>query len=114
MRSEVSISDLKMHTGVSDDQLDMEITDLVLLADCFDSYVHYCDHLKLSSHEKADCRRVEYLHGSKLAMQKVLECWKKCNGCNAKYRALVDVCLDVRSGDVAKSICEHINVDRKQ
>jgi len=106
--SKLSISSLKMSTGVSDDQLDMKITGLTNLAECFDNYADYLEYLEITSHEEEDIKLEAFLHGSKQAMQKALKCWRNRYGYNAKYKYLVEICLELKKGEVAQEIFKHI------
>ena len=106
----LTVEDLKRRTGVSDMQLDSRIKekDLPDLAGCFDQVDIYLYKLNLTPGQQTDVKDLAHQSSTTVAMAAALKFWRQPNPFDATFRALLELLLDLRRGDVAVSVCQHI------
>ena len=70
-----TIADLKQQNGLTDKQLDTEVSEqnLYILADSFDNYKQYIDKLGLSPHEREDLKKIEYTEDHQISYERSFE-----------------------------------------
>ena len=78
------------------------------LAGCFDQLETYLDRLKLNSAQQTDIHDLAAQRGVQIAMAQALKLWRQPKPWLATYRALVEILLDLRRGDVADRVCQYI------
>ena len=93
-----------------DVQLDSQIIekDLPDLAGCFDEVDIYLYKLNLTPGQQTDVKDLAYRQSTTVAMAEALKLWCQPNPFIATFRALLEIVLDLRRGDVAVSVCQHI------
>ena len=106
----LTIKDLIRNTGVSNTQLDTKIIehDLHSLAECFDNVETYLHKLGLNEGQQTDVEDLACRCSTKIAMVKALKLWCQPNPFAATFRALLEILLDLKRGDVAVKVCESI------
>ena len=99
-----------MEYRINDTQLDTKIReeDLFKLASCFDNLENYLDELRLNPAQQTDIYDLEYLRGIQAAMTKALKFWRQPNPLSATFRALLQILVDLKRGDVAVRVCQYI------
>ena len=105
-----TIEQLKDYTGVRDAQLDMEFQyeNVVALASHFGNPTKLIGRLPGLSEavfqdvmNKAHC-------DTEAAVILALKTWRELNPMKATFRALVEIALDMRNGDLARKICKYV------
>ena len=93
-----------------DVQLDSLIreNDLPDLAGCFDEVDIYLYKFKLAPGQQTDVKDLAHQSGTTVAMAAALKFWRQPNPFFATFRKLLEIVLDLRRGDVAVSVCQHI------
>ena len=106
----LTIEELKKKTGVADIQLDSQIveTDLPDLAGCFDNVDTYLQKFQLTPAQQTDVKNIAHQHNTTVAATQVLRLWRQSNPFAATFRALLEILLDLRKGDVADRVCHYI------
>ena len=106
----LTVEDLKRRTGVTDAQLDTEIIeqDIQDLAGCFDEVDTYLYKLKLTPAQQTDVKDLAYQRNTTVAMAEALKLWCQPNPFAATFKALLEILLDLRRGDVAVRVCQFI------
>ena len=91
-------------------QLDSQIIekDLPDLAGFFDVVDTYLYKLNLTPGQQTDVKDLAYRQSTTVAMAEALKLWRQPNPFVATFRALLEIVLDLRRGDVAVSVCQHI------
>ena len=108
-RSVISVDELKLKTGITDQHLDsrlLELEDgfLLELADLFGTYEQYVHALPgLSEGDKADVKE-SAKNGNKLGVFKALTLWRKRNAI-VTLRSLIEILLSLRECDLCHQIC---------
>ena len=107
------MQDLQRETEVNDYQLDTKIgeDDLYDLAGCFDCYSieSYLIKLQLDTRQRAQVEDLAKRGNVQVAMLKALRFWLQPNPYAATFRALLEISLDLKRGDVADKICQYIS-----
>ena len=108
--TERAIAEFKRRTGLSEAQLDAEITDydLPILAACFGNYNDYLDRFGLNRADRMTLKSIEYREDFQAAMREALRYWRTPNSATATYRALLGIVLSLKKTKVAKDICKYI------
>ena len=90
-------------TEISSIQLDKEIIehDLDSLAECFDNVETYLYKLGLNEGQQTDIKDRANQQNTKTAMIEALKLWRQPNPFAATFRALLEILLDLKRGDVA-------------
>ena len=91
-------------------QLDTKIReeDLYDLADCFDCVETYLYKLGLNAGQQTDIKDLAYRCTTKTAMAEALKLWRQPNPLLATFKALIEILLDLKRGDVAVKVCVYI------
>ena len=97
-------------TGISNTQLNTEIIeqDLHSLAECFDNVETYLYKLGLNEGQQTDIKDLAYRRNTKTAMVEALKLWLQPNPFAATFRALLEILLELKRGDVAVKVCQCI------
>ncbi len=92
-------------------QVDREIQqkDVSYLAACFDNVELYVDAMELSSSEQSDVL-LKRLDSNHLAMIKCLKIWKSKKLSQATFRALLEMLVKLKKGEIADDVCHYIKV----
>ena len=106
----LTIEQLQRETAIDDAQLAVTIgeEDIIKIAPLFDEVEAYLDKLKLLPAQQTDVKDVAYRHSTAQGMTKALKLWSQPNPYNATFRALLEILLDMRRGDVAVGVCRYI------
>ena len=106
----LTIEKLKRETGVDDSQLATMIRqeDINKIAVHFGHVETYLDRLGLLPAQLADVKDMVYTQNTELAMAEALKLWRQPDPYAATFRALVEILLDLRRGDVAVRVCQYI------
>ena len=90
-------------------QIDREIQqkDVLYLAAWFDNVEYYVDAMELSPGEHSDARKTESNH---LAMIMCLKIWKSKKLSQATFRALLEMLVKLKKGEIADNVCHYIKV----
>ena len=106
----LTIEDLKLKIGVSDKQLDerIDVQNLHNLAGYFDCVENYLDKLELTASQQTDVKDLAYCKNTTIAMAEALKLWCQPNPFSSTYRALLEILLDLRRGDVAIKVSHFI------
>ncbi len=101
---------MELLTGIplTDEQLDTEIQDIIILADFFDDPMNYVEKLGLSRADSSDVRQAK-IDGTQTAMCLALTKWRDHNPSAATFRALLKILMELRKEHVAKDICDYIS-----
>ena len=104
------INDLQREVDISDCQLDTKIREEHLLdvAGCFDCLETYLDKLGLTPGQQTDVKDLAFRCNTKTAMAEALKLWRQPNPYTSTFKALVEILLDLRRGDVADRVCQYI------
>ncbi len=104
----VTIDNLMRKTGVTNIQLNAPLKELDLhkVAACFDNVENYIHNLGLLPGQQTDVKDLAHRSGTQIAMMKALKLWGQPNPIAATYRALLNIVLDLRRGDVALCVCK--------
>ena len=96
--------------GLTDDKLNKVIEDQHLrsLAGYFDRIDGYVEKLQLAPGKQTDVRDLSFRRGTQTAMAEALKQWRNPNPFTATYRALLEILLDMKRGDVAAGIARYI------
>ena len=107
----LTIEQLKRETGVDDSQLATMIReeDINKIAGLFDEVETYLDKLGLLPAQQTDVKDIAYRHSTTQAMTKALKLWRQPDPYAATFRALLEILLDLRRGDVALKVCQYVN-----
>ena len=105
------MEELQKETHISDCQLDTKIreVDLYDIAGCFDCVEKYLDKLGLTVGQQTQVEELAERRDIQTAMTKALKFWYQPNPLSATYRALLQILLDLKRGDVAVRVCQYIN-----
>ena len=108
--SELSISELKRATGVTDQQLDKELEDIdfYMLGVQFDTVFGLLEELGLNPADRANVKRRVDHESIQSGVALALRLWQSVNTSAATFRALVRILLRLRKGNVAVRICNYI------
>ena len=82
--------------------------DLPDLADCFDEVDIYLYKLELTPGQQTDVKDLAFRQSTKVALARALKLWRQPNPFAATFRALLEILLDLKRGDVAISVCQYI------
>ena len=106
----LTVEDVKRRTGVSDAELDTEIIedDFPDLAGSFDEVQTYLIKFKLTPSQQIDVKSLAYRFNTRVAMTEALKLWHQPNPSAATFRALIEMSLDLRRGDMAVKVCQYI------
>ena len=83
--------------------------DVSYLAAYFDNVELYVDAMELSSSEQSDVL-LKRLDGNHLAMIKCLKIWKSKKLSQATFRALLEMLVKLKKGEIADNVCHYIKV----
>ena len=110
LAGDLAIEELTRECGVSDEQLNTKIREEHLhdLAGCFDQLETYLDRLGLNPAQQTDIHDLAFRRGIQIAMAQALRLWCQPSPWLATFRALVEILLDLRKGDVAVRVCQYI------
>ena len=99
-----------MKYDVSDEQLDTMITeeDLYDLAGAFRHHEVYLPKLGLNPAQQTDIDDLVHKKGTQIAMAKALRMWRMPNPLAATFKTLIEILLELKSGDVAIRVCEYL------
>ena len=107
-----SVEELKRATGVSDQQLDIEINerDFHIVGGSFDASVFngLLGRLNLNTAEHSDVSRTADREGIEAGVAHALRLWRRLNPSRATFRALLVILLSLRRGDTSTQICKYI------
>ena len=108
--SELSISELKRATGVTDQQLDKELEDIdfYMLGVQFDTLFGLLEELGLNPADRANVKRRVDQEDIQSGVALALRLWQSVNPSAATFRALVKILFRLRKGDIAVQICNYI------
>ncbi len=81
---------------------------MYVLASCFDNVENYLDQLGLTPSQQTDIHDLAVRQDIQTAMAKALKLWRAPNPFVATFRALLIILLDLKKGDVAVRVCQHI------
>ena len=106
----LTIQELTERAGVNDAQLDRQIEEHNFpdLAECFDEVDTYLYKLNLTPAQQTDIKDLAYRRNTTVAMTEALKLWRQPNPFAATFRALLEVLLELRRGDVAVKVCQYI------
>ena len=95
---------------MTDELLDMTVESIELLdlAACFDNTEDYVDKLQLNPGQQTDVRFQASVNGTQAGMKLALKYWRERNPYEATYRALVQILLSMKKGDVAVRVCKYL------
>ncbi len=93
------------------DQLDREIaqSDVPHLAGYFDNVELYLDCCGLTPCEQTDVNEKKHTYGNHVAMIKCLTIWRTTNPKAATFRALLEIVLCLRKGEIARHIQQYLD-----
>ena len=96
---------------MTDSQLDAEIKnpDLVNLSVHFDNVESYLVNLGQTLSSQTDIKVLAFGRGTQTAMSEALRLLRKPNTHNATYRALLEMLVHLRKGEVAFEVCTYLN-----
>ncbi len=99
--------------GVTDEQLldqEIEQDDLAPVAMHFDDVELYLNPLKLNGNEQTDVRTSAHVSKSnQVAVINCLSIWRCHEPCEATFRALIRILLDLRKEEIATKIFQYLN-----
>ena len=106
----LTIEQLRRETGIDDSQLATTIReeDIIKIAGYFGYVETYLDKLGLEPAQQADVKDIVHTRNTAIAMAEALRLWCQPNPYTATFRALLEILLDLRRGDVAVRICQYI------
>lgn len=95
---------------MSDQQLDQEILeeDIHSLAQHIEMTPGLLGRLGLNRAEKCDATRKRDVEGTQAGVAHALRIWRRMDISRATYRPLVDIFIELKSGDTAADICRFI------
>ena len=95
---------------MNDTQLDTQIEehDFPDLAGCFDEVDTYLYKLNLTPAQQTDVKDLAHRRNTTVAMTETLKLWHQPNPFATTFRALLEVLLELRRGDVAVKVCQYI------
>ena len=110
MASQLTIEELKKIENITNGQLDEKIEqeDLAKLGGFFDKIDDYLPEFGLQPAQQGDVRDEVHQKGIQAGMRMALQYWRALNPYHATYRALLDIVLSLRHGNVAVKICEYL------
>ena len=82
--------------------------DIIKIAVHFGHVETYLDRLGLLPAQQADVKDMVYTRNTELAMAEALKLWCQPDPYAATFQALLEILLDLRRGDVAVRVCQHI------
>ena len=105
----MSISELKRTTGVTDQQLDKEIEDkdFHMLAGQFDTLFGLLEELDLNPADRTNVKRRVDQESIQSGVALALRLWQSVNPSAATFKALVNILLRLRKGNVTVQICNY-------
>ena len=111
----MTVQDLQRETKISDFQLATKIQneDVLDLAECFDCVETYLDKLKLTTGQQTDVKDLALRCNTKIAMAEALKLWCQPNPYTCTFKALLEILLDLKRGDVADKVCQYIKRSQK-
>ena len=100
----VTIKDLKELAGVKDEQLDKECSDEHFYRISMDVGNHtlFAGRFMLKEAEKTNANMQPT---AQQKAEEVFRIWKRNNIGKATYRRFVEVCLELRNGELARTMC---------
>ena len=103
------VEDLQRTTGVSDRQLDIEIKerDFHTLGRYFDTLSGFLERLAFTPAERADVNRTADRDGIQAGVAHALRLWQRVDPSKATVRALLEILVGLRRGDIAVQICKY-------
>ena len=95
--------------SISSDQLKIEIenSDMILLAAYFDDVEYYLDILGLTPAEQKDIKLKKVSEGTQIAMYHCLLVWKRHNPSRATLRTLLEILLSLKKEETASYVCKY-------
>ena len=81
--------------------------DVSYLAPCFDNVELYVDAMKLTPGEQSD---VQLKKSNHLAMIECLKIWRGKQRSQATFRALLEMLVKLRKGEIADLVCQYLKV----
>ncbi len=111
----LTIDTLMTHTGLTDKQVNQEITekDLPKIAVLFDSTDDLREQFELQPAEKADVKRLQHISTKKSANE-ALKSWREQDPYKATFKNLLIILLDSKKGVVAKDVADYISKKHQQ
>ena len=106
----LTVEDLKREYGFNDEQLDSMITEenLYDLAGAFRHHEVYLPKLALNPAQQTDIDNLVHKKGTQIAMAEALRLWRMPNPLAATFKTLIEILLELKSGDVATRVCEYL------
>ena len=110
------LSSFERTSGVSDALLDMETKerDFHILGGYFDTLSGLPERLDLTPAECADVKERAHREGTQSGVAHALKLWRRVDPSKATYRALLDILISLRRGDIAVNIRKYIVETYKQ
>ena len=101
---------------MSDALLDMETKerDFHILGGYFDTLSGLPERLDLTPAECADVKERAHREGTQSGVAHALKLWRRVDPSKATYRALLDILISLRRGDIAVNIRKYIVETYKQ
>ena len=98
------------NTNVNNTQIDKRIVkhNFYHLADCFDNVETFLDRMGLTAGQQTDIKDLTYRYNTKTAMVEALKLWCQPNPFAATFRALLEILVDLKRGDIAIKVCQYI------
>ena len=106
----MTINDLKRELKLSDEQLDatIEESDLYHVAECYENADDYLEKFELSPAQQTEVEEKCSMRGVLPGIKKALKFWRNKNPLLATYRALLNIILSLKKGDVAVRLCKYL------
>ena len=106
----LTIEDLLKEVEISESMLAVMLReeDIYELAGCFDCVDSYLSKLGLTAGQQTQVEELALRRDIQTAMMKALQFWCQPNPFRATYKALLEILLSLKRGDVAKRICQYI------
>ena len=106
----ISLHELMVKHGVTDEQLDREINDkdTALISTHFDDFENYIHRLELTGNEQAHVKKIAQVSGNQVAVINCLSIWRSHEPSKATFRVLIRILLDLRKEEVASKICQYL------
>ena len=110
MNTVLTINDLKRELNLSDTQLDtaIEESDLIHLAHCFDNADDYVEQFGLSPAQQSEVKDRCSMRGVEAGIKVALKLWRNRNPFFATFKALLEITLSLRKGDVAIRLAKYL------
>ena len=68
----------------------------------------YLDKLGLTAGQQTDVKDLDFRRGTQIAMNKALKIWRQPNPLAATFRALLNILLSLKKGQVAMQVSKYI------